>query len=136
MAVSDPSKLSTDEIAPTMRELGARLVAEHIGEAVSPDQIRLVIDQQAPGFDISLSRAEFLQQVETLCGHFRYDRAIVIAASLFPAIREQLVNDFGLQWVRNPDQLRRFAVGCLDDKAWAEFEDDLARTKDATPGAA
>ncbi len=135
VAVSDPDKLAPEDIEPTMRELGARLVAEHIGEAVSPDQIRLVIEQQAPGSDISLRRAELLQQLEALCGHFRYDRAIVIAASLFPAIREQLVRDFGLKWARDPEQLRRFAVGCLDDDAWAEFEDALERTPSAKPGA-
>ncbi len=136
LAVSDPDKLAPEDIEPTMRELGARLVAERIGEAVSPDQIQLVFDHPAPGSDISSSRAELFQQVETLCGHFRYDRAIVIAASLFPAIRERLVEEFGLKWARDPEQLRRFAVGCLDDDAWAEFEEALARTADTRPGAA
>lgn len=58
MAVSDPNKLAPEDIEPSMRELGARLISTQIGRHVAPDQDRLVVGPQAPGSDISLRRAE------------------------------------------------------------------------------
>ncbi len=134
LAVSDPDKLAPDQVAPTMRELGARLVADHIGESVSPEQITLSIERSPTSSDAALSRGHLLQQVEELCEHFDYSRALMVAASLFPALRDRLAQETNREI--DPERLRKLAIASLDDEWWAEFDRAGQRTGAEAEGVA
>ena len=77
-------------------------------------------------------RAALLGELEALCGHFPMDRAVYIMASMFPAyctlLRQSSGNDANFN---DPESLREFAIGVLDDDIWAgiekEIEDALAK---------
>ena len=130
IAVTDPNKLAPEQIAPALRQLGARLISNHIGEPVSPDAIRLLIEPRAEHSESENCRGKFLKTAEELFGHFEYWRALLIAAAIFPSIREQLANE-GVPIANNPEKLRELAIVSTDDQAWADFErqhDELAKT--------
>ena len=59
IAVTDPNKLAPDQIAPALLELGARLISDHIGEAVSPDAIRLLIEHTPNILNQKIAEANF-----------------------------------------------------------------------------
>jgi predicted DNA-binding transcriptional regulator AlpA len=121
IAVTDPNKLAPEQIAPALRELGARLISDHIGEAVSPDGIRLLIEPRAEHSEPENCRGKFLEKAEDLFGHFDYWRALLIAAAIFPSIREHLAKE-GVPIANNPEELRELAIMSIDDKAWADYE--------------
>ena len=125
-AVTDPSKLNPAQLVPTMRELGARLVQDTFGETVTPDTIGIHIVRQASEEEVIDCRARFLERLEELCGHFGYQRALHIAASIFPAIRAELSVDGKFSAFRDADQLREFCVAALDDEQWADLEKAIA----------
>ena len=128
-AVAHPEDLAPDEVAPTIAKLAARLISQEFGEAVSPDQVHLTLSRSATNDEVTSCRAKLLGHVEDLCSHLTYDRALFIAASLFPAVRETFYkNGIGEPGVlRDPDVLRAFAIDILDDKLWAKIE--AAKTK-------
>ena len=123
-AVASPDELEPDEVAPTIAKLAARLISQEFGEAVSPDQVLLTLSRSATNDEVTSCRAKLLGHLEDLCEHFTYNRALFIAASLFPAVRETFfkngIGDPGV--LRDPDVLRNFAIDILDDKLWAKIE--------------
>lgn len=121
LAVSDPEQLVPEAAEQAILELGARLASLEVGESVSAKQMRVVIEKAAPGSEVD-HRAELLQELENHCGKFEHDRALLIAASVFPAIREQLLREAGNELMRDPERLRELAVRCLDDQFWNELQ--------------
>ena len=125
-AVASPDELQPDQVAPAIRELGARLLTEELGENVRPEQVRLLIERTATNEEIADRRAVLLQELEELCGHFPLERAIYIMASLFSAYREHLNAPANSEMFSTPERLREFAIDVLDDDFWAEYEDAIA----------
>jgi predicted DNA-binding transcriptional regulator AlpA len=124
-AVLQPDKLKPEQLAPTMRDLAARMVAEKVGEPVRPEQITLHIQRKGDGGseEIVSVRGELFGWVEDLCRHFTRERALYVAASCFPAIHKQLLKSgFLSEELRDPELLREFATDILDDEYWAEIE--------------
>jgi predicted DNA-binding transcriptional regulator AlpA len=120
VAVTRPEDLKPEQLAPTMRELGARLVASHIGGPVAPEQVSLSMTRIATNDEVTAVRGEFIEQVEYLCGHFDVFRAQLMAAAIFPALRDQWFETFDPGHLRDPKVLREFAAdNCLDDERWA-----------------
>ena len=133
-AVANPDELEPDEVAPTLAMLAARLASKEFGQAVSPEQVQLTLSREATNDEVTSCRAKLLGHLEDLCQHFSYNRALFIAASLFPAVREVFyengIGDPGV--LRDPDVLRDFAIDILDDEMWAKIEARAAAEK-ATP---
>ena len=103
--------------------VGARLIANEFSEEVPPEQVRLLMERRLTNEEVVDKRAALLGELEALCGHFPMDRAVCIMASMFPAycalLRQSSGNDTN---VNDPERLREFAIGVLDDDFWAEIE--------------
>ena len=123
-SVAHPQDLEPDEIAPTIAKLAARLISQEFGQAVSPEQVQLTLSRSATNDEVTSCRAKLLGHLEDLCQHFTYNRALFIAASLFPAVRETFyeigTGDPGI--LRDPEVLHAFAIDILDDEMWAKIE--------------
>ena len=109
-----------------MRELGARLISDKLGQTIRSEQVTIRIEKSASNEEVTNCRAEFLERLEQLCGHFEYHRALYIVASLFPAIRQHLNETDDLGPLRDPDVLRDFCVAILDDEQWIELQQAVA----------
>ena len=46
LAVSRPEDLAIDQVAPTMRELGARLISDKLGETIRSEQVTIRIEKK------------------------------------------------------------------------------------------
>lgn len=119
-AVESPDQIAPEQIAPALRELGARLISEQIGEDVSPERVRLLIQQTPTNEDLTQRRGQLLSKVEKLFEHFGYWRALLVAMALFPAIRERFTEEVGPNM--DPDRLRELAIASIDDEWWDELE--------------
>ncbi|MBU2580127.1 MAG: AlpA family phage regulatory protein [Alphaproteobacteria bacterium] len=134
VAVTDPNDLDPVDFAPAMKQLAARMLSTNLDRDVSPDQIRLFVERRATNEEATCARAEFLERFEVLCGGFEHDRALLVAASVFPAIREQLCADGASEIFHAPERLRDLAIDALDDDLWEWFAVEAARYANATAG--
>lgn len=119
-AVENPDQLAPDLIAPAMRQLGARLVAAHIGEPVAPEQIRLLFERTLSNSALAEHRGHLLAKFEELFHDFDYWRALLVALAVFPALRARFAEEVGPE--RDPEHLRELAIASIDDEMWAEIE--------------
>ena len=134
-AVANPDDLEPDEVVPTIAKLAARLISHEFGETVSPEQVELTISRSATNDEVTSCRDKLFGHVEVLCQHFTYERALFVAATLFPAVRQSFydngIGDPGA--LRDPEVLRNFAIAILDDELWAELEAVRAAAEKASP---
>jgi hypothetical protein len=123
VAVSRPEDLKPEQLAPTIRELGALLVASHIGGTVTPEQVSLSITRSATNDEVTSCRGQFVERLEELCAHFEYPRAMILVSAIFPSLRTHLPDNFDLGPLLDLEALREFAAEtCLDDERWAAFQ--------------
>lgn len=127
VAVADPNEIDPVDIEPAMKQLAAKMLSSDFGEDVSPEHIRLFVEKRATAEDVACARAEFLERFELLCGSFEHDRALLVAASVFSSIREQLCEDGATAIFRDPERLRELAIDALDDECWERFTREVNR---------
>ncbi|MGD9805502.1 MAG: helix-turn-helix transcriptional regulator [Hyphomicrobiaceae bacterium] len=115
-AVSDPDKLSPEDIERTARHLAARHLTRETGAKVEPSNVVLGRWERATDDQMIAAGEKELDRIERLFSDLDKTECVLIAAWLLPAYRPGLLaalEKHGIELPRDQGHLRQLAVTAM-----------------------
>jgi hypothetical protein len=128
LAQSDPDKLAPKDLESAAFDLAARHLSQQMGERVTPESV--VVGYQRPVTEaeqnalVARALSDFANSPLT---HYSFERAVLVAAHLFPVLRELWKSKPGMP--QTAEQALQWAFIAADDGSWEKLQAEAKRLK-------
>jgi hypothetical protein len=123
LAQSDPENLAPKDIASATFDLAARHLLHETGEVIAPEDV--LVGYQRP-FSQAEKDAHFAEALRNFAhsslAHYSLERSLLVAAHLFPALREAWKGKPGMP--QTAEQALAWALIAGNDRAWEKIESE------------
>ena len=128
VAVTRPEDLSPEQLEDEAVGLVVKSMVKRTGQPVDAGDLGIHVMRRITQDELlDAERREFAIYADRFA-HFDVERAVIVAAWMFPALRElfaRSVEGNGVQIYRDPERLREVGRAGLHDDTWAELIESL-----------